>query len=214
MSWSIRSLEPGPEAPEEFAPGPGSLKRLTDAEFRNSLRDVLGEVTLGDLEPDSLATVEGVRAQAERLLGSVRGRESVGNFATELFRLAIVRGRAKDPERFPSYTLTLQEAMAREVPAMFQSVVFDERAAALDLFTTRRTFVNRELACTASMRRASATSRGCPSSCRRMGCGQACSEPPRSSRSMPIRKRGLPRCAASSSASSCSASPSLIRPPT
>lgn len=146
MSWSIRSLEPGPEAPEEFAPGPGSLKRLTDAEFRNSLRDVLGEVTLGDLEPDSLATVEGVRAQAERLLGSVRGRESVGNFATELFRLAIVRGRAKDPERFPSYTLTLQEAMAREVPAMFQSVVFDERAAALDLFTTRRTFVNRELA--------------------------------------------------------------------
>jgi hypothetical protein len=300
------SLEPNPEAPEEFAPGPGALKRLTDAEFRNSLRDVLGEVTLGDLEPDSwfdgfakvgssvvsisangvdkywsaidgataqvfadpsrraalvgcepstgedvcvdafiarfgrlawrrpfseaqlgrygslaselstslgdvtealrqtanailfsphflyrvergsadpssrwwrfdshemasrlayfltnttpdaplldaadrdeLAAVEGVRAQAERLLGSVRGRESVGNFATELFRLAIVRGRAKDPERFPSYTLTLQEAMAREVPAMFQSVVFDERAAALDLFTTRRTFVNRELA--------------------------------------------------------------------
>ncbi|MEO8183492.1 MAG: DUF1592 domain-containing protein, partial [Deltaproteobacteria bacterium] len=97
-------------------------------------------------ERDGLATAEGVRGQAERLLGSVTGRQSIGNFATELFRLAIVRTRAKDPDRFPTYTSTLQSAMAREVPAMFESVVFDERAPALDLFTTRRTFVNRELA--------------------------------------------------------------------
>jgi hypothetical protein len=97
-------------------------------------------------DQDALATPEGIRVQAERLLDGVGARESIGNFATELFRLAIVRGRAKDPALFPGYTSTLQSAMAREVPAMFQSIVFDERAPALDLFTTRRTFVNRELA--------------------------------------------------------------------
>jgi hypothetical protein len=111
------------------------------------LTNTTPDATLLDAaERDGLATAEGIRGQAERLLASVRGRESVGNFATELFRLAIVRTRAKDPERFPTYTTALQAAMAREVPAMFESVVFDDRAPALDLFTTRRTFVNRELA--------------------------------------------------------------------
>jgi hypothetical protein len=111
------------------------------------LTNTTPDTTLLDAaDRDDLATVEGIRVQAERLLGSVAGRESIGNFATELFRLAIVRSRAKDPELFPAYTSTLQAAMAREVPAMFQSVVFDERAPALELFTTRRTFVNRELA--------------------------------------------------------------------
>lgn len=111
------------------------------------LTNTTPDATLLDAaDRDDLATAEGIRVQAERLLGSVGGRESIGNFATELFRLAIVSGRAKDPTLFPGYTSTLQSAMAREVPAMFQSVVFDERAPALDLFTTRRTFVNRELA--------------------------------------------------------------------
>jgi hypothetical protein len=111
------------------------------------LTNTTPDATLLDAaDQDDLATAAGIRTQAERLLGSVGGRESIGNFATELFRLAIVRSRAKDPELFPTYTSTLQAAMAREVPAMFQSVVFDERAPALDLFTTRRTFVNRELA--------------------------------------------------------------------
>jgi hypothetical protein len=111
------------------------------------LTNTTPDATLLDAaEQDGLRTVDGLRAQAQRLLGSANGRESVGAFATELFRLAIVLGRAKDPERFPAYTPELQSAMAREVPAMFQALVFDERAPALDLFTTRRTFVNRELA--------------------------------------------------------------------
>jgi hypothetical protein len=104
------------------------------------------EMLLDAADRDEFATAEGIRAQAERLLGSAGGRESIGNFATELFRLAIVLNRAKDPELFPTYTPTLQAAMAREVPSMFQSVVFDERSPALSLFTSRRTFVNRELA--------------------------------------------------------------------
>lgn len=37
----------------EFAPAPGGFKRLTDTEFRNSVRDLLGDVQMGDLEPDT-----------------------------------------------------------------------------------------------------------------------------------------------------------------
>lgn len=93
-----------------------------------------------------LQSAEQIRAQAERLLDSEAGRESVGNFATELFQLPLIETRAKDPELFPGYTSSLQAAMAAEVPAMLQSIVFDRGASALELFTTRNTFVNDELA--------------------------------------------------------------------
>src|SRR3954470_5974173 len=36
--------------------------------------------------------------------------------------------------------------MMQEIPAMFQALVFDQNASALDFFTTRSTFVSKELA--------------------------------------------------------------------
>jgi hypothetical protein len=125
--------------------------RLTSHELASSLAYFLTNTTpdsalLDAAERDELSSVEGLRSQAQRLLAGSRGRESVANFATELFRLALVESRAKDPGLFPNYTPSLQAAMARELPAMFQSVVFDRRASALELFTTRRTFVNADLA--------------------------------------------------------------------
>jgi hypothetical protein len=99
-------------------------------------------------EQGNLATPEGVRAEAERLLqGSTGapGRESVRNFATELFRLAIVSARAKDPS-FTAYTPSLQQAMVKEVPSMFEDLVFEQGAPATNIFTTRTTYVNADLA--------------------------------------------------------------------
>lgn len=95
---------------------------------------------------DELTSVDAIRAQAERLLSSSAGRESVGNFATELFRLQIVASRAKDPGLFPQYSDALRDGIMREVPALLQSIVFDRKASALELFTTRQTFVNADLA--------------------------------------------------------------------
>lgn len=103
------------------------------------------ETLLELADQDELRTSEAVRAQAERLLDGPAGRESVGNFANELFQLRLVSLRAKDPELFPEYDAELQQAMMQEVPAMFASVVFDRRASALELFTTRNTFVTKEL---------------------------------------------------------------------
>ncbi len=99
-------------------------------------------------EQGKLTTADGVRAEAQRLLQGgtgAPGRESVRNFATELFRLAIVSARAKDPS-FAAYTPSLQEAMVREVPSMLEDLVFEQAAPATDIFTTRTTYVNADLA--------------------------------------------------------------------
>jgi hypothetical protein len=125
--------------------------RLTSHELAASFSYFLtnsgpdGEL-LDAADRDELSSVEGLRVQAERLLASPEGRNAVENFATELFRLALIADRAKDPQLFPEYAPSLQDAMAREIPAMFQSLVFDRRASALEIFTTRSTFVNAELA--------------------------------------------------------------------
>jgi hypothetical protein len=99
-------------------------------------------------EQGKLTSADGVRAEAQRLTqgaAGTPGRESVRNFATELFRLAIVSARAKDPS-FTAYTPSLQQAMVREVPSMFEDLVFDQAAPATDIFKTRTTYVNADLA--------------------------------------------------------------------
>jgi len=125
--------------------------RYTSRELASSLAYFLTNTTpdaglLDAADSDGLASAEGVRTQAERLLTAPTGRASIGNFATELFGVTIVADRAKDPGLFPQYTPALQAAMMREVPMLFESLVFDQRVSALEVFTTRTTFVNRDLA--------------------------------------------------------------------
>ncbi len=137
---------------ERGKPAPDSpWWHFTSRELASSLAYFLTNTTpdgalLDAADRDELATVDGIRAQAQRLLAAPRGRESVGNFATELFRLSLIGGRAKDPGLFPRYTPALQTAIAREVPSLFQNIVFDRKASALELFSTRDTFVNADLA--------------------------------------------------------------------
>jgi hypothetical protein len=125
--------------------------RYTSHELAGSLAYFLTNTTpdsalLDAADRDELGSVEGVRTQAQRLLAAPAGRASVSQFATELFRLQVVYSRAKDPGLFPQYTPALIDALAREVPALFQNLVFDQRKSALELFTTQQTFVNLELA--------------------------------------------------------------------
>jgi hypothetical protein len=104
------------------------------------------DATLLDLaDQKGLETREAILAQADRLLGTAAGRESVGNFASELYQLQLIASRAKDP-KFTEYTPALQTAMMQEIPAMFKAIVFDRNASALELLTTRSTFATRELA--------------------------------------------------------------------
>lgn len=97
-------------------------------------------------DANGLQTADAIGQQADRLLTLPAGRESVGNFAAELFQLRNILTHAKDQTLFPQYTATLQSAMMQEIPAMFQALVFDQNGSALDFFTTRNTFVTKELA--------------------------------------------------------------------
>jgi hypothetical protein len=125
--------------------------RLTSHELAASLSYFLTNSgpdaeLLDAADRDELSSVDNLRAQAERLLALPDGRAAVANFATELFRLALIADRAKDPGLFPEYVPPLQNAMAREIPAMLENLVFDRRSSVLEIFTTRSTFVNQELA--------------------------------------------------------------------
>jgi hypothetical protein len=125
--------------------------QYTSTEMASRLSYFLTSTTPDDAlldlaEQNALQTPEAVRQQAERLLASEKGRESIGNFAAELFQLEVLWGRPKDAGTYPEFTPELQAGMMREIPALFQSVVFDTGGSVLDLFTTRSTFVNKELA--------------------------------------------------------------------
>jgi hypothetical protein len=104
------------------------------------------EALLTSAEQSKLGSAEGVRAEAQRLLETAAGRESVRNFSAELFRVAQIAGKPKDATLYPSYTPALQQALMREVPAMFENLVFEQGLPATDIFTTRTTFVNADLA--------------------------------------------------------------------
>ncbi len=137
---------------ERGTPDTGSgFWRLTSHELAANLSYFLTNSSpdtelLDAADRDELSSVDALRAQAERLLALPQGRKAVGNFATELFRLALISDRAKDPGLFPEYLPPLKSAIAREIPAMLEHVVFDRRVSALELFTTRTTFMNAELA--------------------------------------------------------------------
>lgn len=136
---------------ERGAPQPGSsFWRYTGYEVASRLAFFLtnaapDEALLAAAEHGRLDAPEGIRAEAERVLATAAGRESAGNFVTELFHTAIINGRPKDPT-FTSYTPSVQAAMIREIPAMFEDLVFDQGAPATDIFRTHTTFVNADLA--------------------------------------------------------------------
>ena len=135
----------------EPAPSGTGFWRYTSSEMAARLSYFLTsstpDATLLDLaDQDGLQTPDAIRAQAERLLSTPAGRQSIADFSTELFQLQIIAARAKDAVLFSEYTPDLRSAMIREISAMFESLVFDEDASALDLFTTRNTFVTQELA--------------------------------------------------------------------
>jgi hypothetical protein len=94
----------------------------------------------------ALATADGMRNAAVKMLATTAGRESVGNFAEEYLRLDRIATQAKDPVLYPAYGLNLQTAMVRDMRDTWTSLVFDDNASTMDLFTTTKVIVNSDLA--------------------------------------------------------------------
>ena len=97
-------------------------------------------------ETEDLTQTEVLRAQAERLLALPQGRRSVSGFARDLFWIDRIDEVAKDQELFEAFTPTLREAMKEEFVQRWEGLTFDSNGGLADVFTSRQTFVNRELA--------------------------------------------------------------------
>lgn len=109
----------------------------------NSLPD---QTLLEQAESGMLQTAEGLRTAVTRLLDSPAGREAVGAFAEEYMRLDRVGNQAKDGGLFPEYGPALQAAMVRDMRGTWEALAFDDKASALELFTTPKVLVNADLA--------------------------------------------------------------------
>ncbi len=154
VRWATVALFNSPNfiyRPELGTPAPDGSLRLRGYELASRLAFLLwnslpDETLLDEAESGALDTPEGLRAAATRMLDGPSGRASVGAFAEEYMRLDRIAIQAKDSEIYPEYTPALQEAAVRDMRGVWESVVFDDRASALSLFTTTKVIVNSELA--------------------------------------------------------------------
>jgi hypothetical protein len=133
------------------APGAGGALKFTGYEMATRLaflvwNSVPDAALLDQAESGVLGTAAGVRDAVERLLDAPTGREAVGAFAEEYLRLDRIATQAKDAELFPEYGPALKAAMLRDMRGTWEVNAFDDRASALELFSTTKVVANAELA--------------------------------------------------------------------
>lgn len=152
--WATVGLFESPHflyRPELGAPASNGALRFTGYEMAGRLSFLLwnslpDQMVLDQAANGTLATADGIRAAATRMIDAPAGRESVGNFAEEYLRLDRIATQSKDASLFPAYGPNLQTAMVRDMRDTWASLVFDDRASVLDLFTSTKVFVNSDLA--------------------------------------------------------------------
>jgi hypothetical protein len=104
-------------------------------------QELLDAAAAGDLD-----TPEGRFDQASRLLEDPRARRAIRAFFAQYFDLGRLDGLDRDPARYPLFTETLAASMRTELELVVDDVVSRRDADFRELFRTRRTFVNDELA--------------------------------------------------------------------
>lgn len=103
--------------------------------------ELLDAAAAGDLDDDSL-----LLGQVERLMADPRARDGMGAWISDMLHLADLDDMEKDPGTFVHVTDTLGVAARTETLRGFESLAFDDEGDLRELVTTRRTFVDRELA--------------------------------------------------------------------
>lgn len=95
----------------------------------------------GDLEHK-----DGIETQVRRMIADDRARASISNFFAQYLDLGRIDGITRDPSRYPLFTSTMPDSMRTEVELLVEDIVLREQGDARSIFSTRRTFVNDELA--------------------------------------------------------------------
>lgn len=93
-----------------------------------------------------LLTAAGVEAQARRMLQSDRTSETVQEFFAQYFDLSRLDDLDRDPATYPQFTDTMAESMRTEVKLLVDDLVNRRNTDVRQIFSTRRTFVNSDLA--------------------------------------------------------------------
>jgi hypothetical protein len=105
------------------------------------------ELLLDAAARDELADAEGVRRHVLRLLASPRARAGLRNFWVELYHLDATARVSRDKEREPRVSVrAIGRTMMEETLLGLEHNVFVDRADFRTLFTTRDTFLNKDLA--------------------------------------------------------------------
>lgn len=132
-------------------PANPSRLRLTGYELASRMSFFLagttpGEELLAAAERGELATAEGLRAQARRLLEQPEARQALARFFDEHLHLRELPGLAKDPAAFPMFNEALGSAMREETQRLLEEVVWTADRDFREAFDADYTYVNPALA--------------------------------------------------------------------
>jgi len=135
--------EPDPEGRWDY--------RFTDWEMASRLSFFLwntipDEELLDAAQLGELCTDAGLRAQVERMLASERSRLGMRSWLADVLHLRELDDLYKDPQTFVHISDTLGESAREETLLLFEALVLDGEGDMRELLTTRKTFLNRELA--------------------------------------------------------------------
>lgn len=104
------------------------------------------EALLAAAEAGELDSAEGLEAAAARLLADQRSRAGVRNFFTEMLGLYALDTLSKDPLVFLHMSPEVGPSAREETLLTIEDTVFTQDGDYRDLFTTRKTFLDRKLA--------------------------------------------------------------------
>lgn len=125
--------------------------RLTAWELATRLSFLLwdappDEALLAAAEDGSILTADGLDAQAQRLLADPRARQGLRAFITDWLHLDELDGMEKDAGVYVQFNDQLGPSAREETLRVAERLVFDDDTDLRELFTTRKTFVDRTLA--------------------------------------------------------------------
>lgn len=129
----------------------GGRLKYTSFEMASRMSSLLGSTVPDDALLDvaaqeGLATSDGIRAQAERLLAHANARRAIGDFVEDLYGLEQLDNAIKDATLYRAWTVTLRGAMREDLLRRLDDVVFGMPGDFLSLYDGRVAFVNNELA--------------------------------------------------------------------
>ncbi len=135
----------------------GDMKALSQHEVASRLSYFLwntmpDETLAAAAQSGALATPEGLRAEAERLLADPRAERNVQRFFARWLQLDgghlhhALEDTDKDAALYPEYGPALQAAMRAETEAFVERTFFEEGASFEKLFTGTYAYVNDDLA--------------------------------------------------------------------